>query len=90
VLQQLQTGIPPGYQGTDQPVVTEVDAQGNLLSVRGKEQVRQLALLDSNQVKLARLFAGLPTFDSVLKSLLIGRIKIKIPETKFRPSLLEN
>ncbi|MDP9783259.1 dermonecrotic toxin domain-containing protein [Pseudomonas fluorescens] len=90
VLQQLQTGIAPGYQGTGQPVVTEVDAQGNLLSVRGKEQARQLALLDSNQVKLARLFAGLPTFDSVLKSLLISRIKINIPETKFRPSLLEN
>lgn len=87
VLQQLQTGIVPGYQGTGQPVVTEVDAQGNLLSARGKEQARQLALLDSNQVNLARLFAGLPTFDSVLKNLLVSRIKAKLAEKKLRPSL---
>src|SRR3546814_16907902 len=64
VLQQLHAGIAPGYQGIGQPVITEVDAQGNLLSPREKEQIRQLRHLDANQVKLARLFAALPTFDT--------------------------
>lgn len=90
VLQQLRAGIAPGYQGIGQPVMTEVDAQGNLLGAREKEQARQLALLDTNQVKLARLFAALPTFDSVLKSLLASRIKAKIPQKKFRGSLLQD
>ncbi|SCX63077.1 hypothetical protein SAMN03159507_02635 [Pseudomonas sp. NFACC32-1] len=90
VLQQLRAGIAPGYQGIGQPVITEVDAQGNVLGAREKEQVRQLALLDTNQVKLARLFAALPTFDSVLKNLLASRIKAKIPEKKFRGSLLQD
>ncbi|SCZ39000.1 MULTISPECIES: OTU domain-containing protein [unclassified Pseudomonas] len=90
VLQQLRAGIAPGYQGIGQPVMTEVDAQGNLLGAREKEQARQLALLDTNQVKLARLFAALPTFDSVLKSLLTSRIKAKIPQKKFRGSPLQD
>ncbi|WP_339504560.1 dermonecrotic toxin domain-containing protein [Pseudomonas sp. RL_105y_Pfl2_101] len=89
VLQQLHTGIASGYQGIGQPVITEVDAQGNLLSPREKEQVRQLGHLDVNQVKLARLFAALPTFDTVLKRLLVSRIKAKIPERKFHTSLLQ-
>ena len=89
VLQQLHAGIAPGYQGIGQPVITEVDAQGNLLSPREKEQIRQLGHLDANQVKLARLFAALPTFDTVLKRLLVSRIKAKIPERKFRASLLQ-
>lgn len=90
VLRQLQAGIPPGYQGTGQPVITELDAQGNLISAQVKEQVRQLELLDINQVKLARLFAGLPTFDTMLKNLLSSRIKGKIPKQKFRASLPQN
>jgi len=90
VLQQLRAGIAPGYQGIGQPVVTEVDAQGNLLGAREKEQLRQLGSLDANQVKLARLFAALPTFDTVLKNLLVGRIKTRIPEGKFRTSALVN
>nr|BFE92906.1 hypothetical protein GCM10020185_34420 [Pseudomonas brassicacearum subsp. brassicacearum] len=89
-MQQLHAGIAPGYQGIGQPVITEVDAQGNLLSPREKkEQIRQLGHLDANQVKLARLFAALPTFDTVLKRLLVSRIKAKIPERKFRASLLQ-
>ncbi|AHL36748.1 hypothetical protein CD58_29470 [Pseudomonas brassicacearum] len=90
VLQQLRAGIAPGYQGIGQPVMTEVDAQGNLLGTREKEQVRQLALLDTNQVKLARLFAALPTFDAVLKNLLANRIKTKIAQKKFRGSPLQD
>ena len=90
LLQQLQAGIPPGYQGPGQPVITEVDAQGNLLSAQEKGQIRQLELLDTNQVKLARLFAGLPTFDTVLKNLLISNIKAKIAARKFRASMLQN
>jgi len=90
VIQQLQSGIAPGYQGVGQPVINEVDAQGNLLSAHEKEQVRQLALLDTNQVKLARLFAGLPTFDSVLKNLLVNRIKAKFPQSAFRGALSQH
>ncbi|MGO4325135.1 hypothetical protein [Pseudomonas sp. KB_12] len=89
VLQQLQVGIAPGYQGIGQPVITEVNAQGNLLSPREKEQIRQLGHLDANQVKLARLFAALPTFDTVLKRLLVSRIEAKIPGRKFHTSLLQ-
>ncbi|WP_445571119.1 dermonecrotic toxin domain-containing protein [Pseudomonas sp. E102] len=49
-----------------------------------------MKLLDDNQVKLARLFAGLPTFDTVLNNLLVNTLRKKIPERKFRPALLEN
>ncbi|WP_343075408.1 OTU domain-containing protein [Pseudomonas sp. AF32] len=90
VLQQLRAGIAPGYQGIGQAVVTEVDAQGNLLGAREKEQLRQLGLLDANQVKLARLFAALPTFDTVLKNLLVSRIRTRMPEGKFRASALKH
>ncbi|BBP56552.1 OTU domain-containing protein [Pseudomonas sp. St316] len=90
VLQQLQAGIAPGYQGIGHAVITEVDAQGNLLGAREKEQLKQLDLLDANQVKLARLFAALPTFDTVLKSLLVSRLKARIPAGKFRASALEH
>ena len=90
VLQQLRAGIEPGYQGTGQPLITEVDAHGNLLGAREKEQLRQLGLLDANQVKLARLLAALPTFDTVLKSLLVGRIKAKLAQGKFRASAFEH
>jgi len=86
VQQQLQAGIAPGYQGAGQPVLTEVDAQGNLLTAQGKAQRRQLDLLDINQQRLARLFAGLPTFDTVLKRLLVSRIEAKIPVNKLRQS----
>lgn len=89
VLQQLRAGIAPGYQGIGQPVITEVDAEGNLLGAREKEQLRQLGLLDANQVQLARLFAALPTFDTVLKSLLVGRFEASFPQGKFRASVLE-
>ncbi|WP_260958425.1 OTU domain-containing protein [Pseudomonas citri] len=90
VLRQLQAGIAPGYQGVGQPVITEVDAQGNLLGAREKEQLKQLDLLDANQVKLARLFAALPTFDTVLKSLLVSRLKARISAGKFRALVPEH
>ena len=90
LLRQLQAGIPPGYQGTGRPVITEVDAQGSLVSAQEKEQIKQLALLDANQVKLDHLFAGLPMFDTVIKNLLVNTIKAKIPGRKFRASMLEN
>ncbi|WP_189674212.1 OTU domain-containing protein [Pseudomonas tehranensis] len=90
VLQQLRAGIAPGYQGIGQPVITEVDAEGNLLGVREKEQLRQLGFLDANQVQLARLFAALPTFDTMLKSLLVGRIKASIAQGKLHALVLEH
>ncbi|WLH01217.1 hypothetical protein PSH92_28430 [Pseudomonas beijingensis] len=61
-------------------------AQGDLLSPMGKEQARLLGLLDTNQAKLARLFAGLPTFDTVLKRLLVDTLQTKIPSHKLRAS----
>ncbi len=88
LLSQLQAGIAPGYQGTGAPIITERDAQGNLLSGQEKGQLRQLELLDDNQAKLARLFAGVPTFDTVFKNLLISAIKDKMAVHLFRPSLL--
>ncbi|MDO7898496.1 OTU domain-containing protein [Pseudomonas citrulli] len=59
------------------------------LSPQGKEQARLLGLLDGNQAQLARLFAGLPTFDTVIKRLLVAALKARIPERAFRPSVLE-
>ncbi|WP_458131272.1 OTU domain-containing protein [Pseudomonas sp. R3-41] len=64
-------------------------AAGPPTSVQEQEQLRQLNLLDANQAALTRLFAGLPTFDTVLKDLLVKAIKATIPTHKFRSSLLE-
>ncbi|MDF2797123.1 MAG: hypothetical protein K0S85_4876 [Pseudomonas orientalis] len=89
LLRQLQGGVPPGYQGTGQPPLTEADAQGNRLDHQEKAQLRQLELLDANQVKLARLFAGLPTFDTALKNLLVRMLKAKFEARRFRAPLPE-
>lgn len=77
-------------QPSCEPVPTETPMPDDDLSAAGKEQLRQLKLLDANQKSLALLFAGLPTFDSVINSLLVSSIKKKIPERKLRPSLLEH
>ncbi|CAH0128278.1 OTU domain-containing protein [Pseudomonas brassicacearum] len=65
-----------------------MDSQGVQLGAHEKEQIRQLRLLDTNQMQLARLFAGHPTFDTALKNLLVSRMKVKIPEREFRTSPL--
>lgn len=90
LLKELQTGIPHDYQSTQKPVATDSGIQGDLLSPKGKEQARLLGLLDTNQAKLARLFAGLPTFDSVLKCLLVDTLQAKIPARKLRASRPED
>lgn len=77
-------------QPSCEPVPTETLMPVDDLSAAGKEQLRQLKLLDANQKSLALLFAGLPTFDSVINNLLVSSIKKKIPERKLRPSLLEH
>lgn len=74
----LEPSISPGGQ--------ESTAEGEQLSPKGKEQARLLDLLDTTQVKLARLFAGLPTFDSVLKRVLVDTLQTKIPSHKLRAS----
>jgi hypothetical protein len=89
LLQELKRGVPHNYRSIEQPVIAQGAAQGELLSPKGKEQARLLGLLDTNQVKLTRLFAGLPTFDSVLKRLLVDRLQTKIPARKLRASRLE-
>lgn len=88
LLNELQTGIPRNYRSTPQPATPTSAVQYDLLSPKGKEQARLLELLDTNQVKLARLFAALPTFDSVLNRLLVDTLETKIPERKLRASLL--
>ena len=89
LLQQLQTGVPAGYQGPGRALITEVDGQGNLLGFQEKGQIRQFDLLDANQVKLAILFAGIPTFDTALKNLLVHKLKEKFEVRQFRAALLE-
>lgn len=62
--------------------------QGEPLSAQARVQLRQLELLDNNQIQLTQLFAGLPTFDGVLGNLLVSLLKAKIPADRFRASLL--
>jgi hypothetical protein len=87
LLRQLQEGVPPGYQGPGQSLITDVDEHGKLLGPQEKGQLRQMELLDLNQVKLARLFAGLPTFDSALKNLLVRMLGEKFEVRQFQASL---
>lgn len=69
------------------PLVIEADMRDDTLSNQQKEQIRQLGLLDNCQMALARLFAGLPTFDTVLKKLLVETIKTRIGAQKLREPL---
>ncbi|WP_434672611.1 leucine-rich repeat domain-containing protein [Pseudomonas sp. R1-15] len=87
LLRQLQEGVPPGYQGPGQSLITDVDEQGKLLGPQEKARLRQMELLDLNQVKLARLFAGLPTFDSALKNRLVRTLGEKFEVRQFQASL---
>ena len=86
LLKELQAGIPHNYQSIQQAATTQSAVQYDPLSPKGKEQARLLGLLDTNQAKLARLFAGLPTFDTVLKRLLVDTLQTKIPPRKLRAS----
>ncbi len=78
----------PIDDGQIQVTYPGMDSQGVQLGAHEKEQIRQLRLLDTNQMQLARLFAGQPTFDTALKNLLVSRMKVKIPEREFRTSPL--
>jgi len=89
-MQSLRAGIPSNYQGSGRAVVTGPAPQEPPLSPREAEQARQLAALDANEAKLARLFAGQPTFDNVIRNLLASNIKAKVPARKFRPSLFQS
>lgn len=81
---------PAGSQDLGPSPHTEVGARDDTLSVQAREQIRQLELLNINQENLARLFAGLPTFDTVIKNLLISTIKAGIAEQEFRNTQLSS
>ncbi|UVL83955.1 hypothetical protein LOY35_28000 [Pseudomonas sp. B21-028] len=72
----------------DEPGVASPVPPSETIDAQAKEQLRQLDLLDTHQVQLARLFAAVPTFDRVMGALLVGQLKAKIPAKKFRASLL--
>lgn len=81
---------PAGSQDLGPSPHAEVGARDDTLSVQAREQIRQLELLNINQENLARLFAGLPTFDTVIKNLLISTIKAGIAEQEFRNTQLSS
>ncbi|MFL6535935.1 MAG: hypothetical protein ACJ8G8_21725, partial [Pseudomonas sp.] len=89
-MQRLRAGIPSNYQGSGRIVATAPAPQDPPPSPLEAEQARQLDALDANEAKLARLFAGLPTFENVMHSLLISNIQAKVPARKFRPSLFQS
>lgn len=68
------------------PVQTATDFGEGSLSSQEKEQRRLLELLHTDQKKMIRLFGGLPTFDTVIKNLLVSTIKVGIAEHQFRAS----
>ncbi|WP_243458963.1 OTU domain-containing protein [Pseudomonas sp. OA65] len=70
------------------PSTVELE-KGGELSTPEQYQLKQLALLDSNQVALSRLFARVPTFDVVVENFLIDTIKSKIAASRFRAPLFE-
>ncbi|WP_238340347.1 hypothetical protein [Pseudomonas sp. SWRI92] len=84
LLGELKAGIPHNYRSIDQPAIAPSEAQGDPLSPKGEEQARLLGSLDTNQAKLVRLFAGLPTFDTVLKRLLVDILETKNFTRKLR------
>ncbi|MCL6703585.1 OTU domain-containing protein [Pseudomonas sp. T1.Ur] len=89
-IQPLRRGIASDYRSTVEPFSpTTVDPPGHPLTARQQEQIKQLARLDDNEMELARLFARLPTFDSMLQDQLASAIEARIPERKFRPSLFQ-
>ncbi|WP_413793324.1 MULTISPECIES: dermonecrotic toxin domain-containing protein [unclassified Pseudomonas] len=72
----------------DEPGIVSPGPQSDVTDAQAKDQLRQLDLLDTHQVQLARLFAAVPTFDKVIGNLLVSLLKARIAPQKFRASLL--
>ncbi|MBC3363577.1 DUF6543 domain-containing protein [Pseudomonas sp. SWRI154] len=90
VLTKLQMGIPPDYRGEHLAVTAE---KGNGKGPpNSNEDIRSRAfrLLDAHQADLALLFAGLPTFDTVLNRLLVELIMENVDPRKFHEPVLQN
>ncbi|QXI53483.1 dermonecrotic toxin domain-containing protein [Pseudomonas alvandae] len=90
VLTKLQTGVPPQYSGQNQVVDTEVGSRESPGSLREEVQRKQLKRLYAHRADLARLFAGLPTFDSVLSHVVVGLMLETIDPGKFRGPVLQD
>lgn len=90
VLTKLQTGVPPQYSGQNQVVDTEVGSRESPGSLREEVQRKQLKRLYAHKADLARLFAGLPTFDSVLSHVVVGLMLETIDPGKFRGPVLQD
>ncbi|WP_445571120.1 dermonecrotic toxin domain-containing protein [Pseudomonas sp. E102] len=82
LLRKLRAGIPPGYRGPVQPFDTGGVSQNNPPDPYEAARRKQLVRLETHLADLARLFAGLPTFDTVLKNLLVDSIREKIDPGK--------
>ncbi|WP_434561562.1 dermonecrotic toxin domain-containing protein [Pseudomonas sp. R1-6] len=84
LLQKLHAGVPPGYRGPG--LAFEADSVSQDASLAPQEEARhkQLKRLATHKADLNRLFAGLPTFDTALKNLLVDSIRKKIEPDKFR------
>ncbi|WP_259697651.1 OTU family ubiquitin thioesterase [Pseudomonas brassicacearum] len=74
----------------DEPGSASPGPRSDATDAQAREQLRQLDLLDTHQIQLARLFAAVPTFDTVIANLLVSLLKARIAPQTFRPSLLAN
>ncbi|WP_434704354.1 hypothetical protein J3P85_28825 [Pseudomonas sp. Z1-12] len=88
LLQKLQAGVPPGYRGPGLAFETDSVSQDNPLAPQEAARHKQLTRLATHKADLDRLFAGLPTFDTALKNLLVNSIREKIEPEKFRGAAL--
>ncbi|MBO1540654.1 DUF6543 domain-containing protein [Pseudomonas sp. OA65] len=86
VLTKLQEGVPPDYKG-EEPAHTAVVRPPSPLDPREAIRGTLLKRLGTHAADLARLFAGLPTFDTVLKHLLVTSIREKFDPSQFRAPL---
>lgn len=86
VLMKLQGGVPSDYGG-EEPADTAVVRPPSPLDPREAARDTQLRRLASHAADLARLFAGLPTFDTVLKHLWVTLIREKVDPSQFRAPL---
>lgn len=89
LLQKLQAGVPPGYRGPGLAYETDSVSQDNPLTPQEEARHRQLKQLAIHKADLDRLFAGLPTFDTALKNLLVNAIREKIEPDKFHGAALQ-
>jgi hypothetical protein len=87
ILLKLRAGIPPGYRGPGQSFDTGTVGQNNSPDPHEAARRKQLVRLESHLADLDRLFAGLPTFDTVLKNLLVDSIRQKIDPGKFHETV---